>query len=174
LCSRSRSSIRKIYPLSSSPNNFTASQLTSCQPSYQVHYHTTSLIMPANISSTYATNGSVKRYGSSLLPWSWPCKMCVILRSCPESCLCLRSSSSPYHNSSYGPKPSGFESTHNSSLQPLIVTESNSCSYSIDRFNNDLTKSYPAYQYTSSDDSVAAHTTQVQSVIDKFDAVYKK
>jgi hypothetical protein len=129
--------------------------------------------MPAHISSTCATNGSVKRYGSSL-PWSRPCKMCVFLRSCPESCLCLRSSSSPYHDSSYGPKSSGFEGTHNSSLQSLIVAESNSCCYSIDRFNNDLTKSYPAYQYISSDDSVAAHTTQVQSVIDKFDAAYMK
>jgi hypothetical protein len=129
--------------------------------------------MPAHISSTCATNGSINRYGSGL-PWSRPCKMGVFLHFCPESCLYLRSSSSPHHDSSYGPKSAGFEGAHNSSLQSLTLAESNSCCYSIDRFNNDHTKSCPAYQCTSSDDSVAAHTTQVQSVIDKFDAAYKK
>jgi hypothetical protein len=129
--------------------------------------------MPADISSICATNGSVKRYGLSL-PWQSPCNMCVFLHCCPESCLSLGSSSSPYHGSSDGPKSSVFEGIHNSSLRSIVVAESNSCCYSIDRFKNDLTKSCPAYKYASSDDSVAAHTTQIQSAIDKFDAAYKK
>lgn len=151
---------------------FTRQAPSSLIDPYTGNQHIT---MASNNSSTYATDGSAKRYVLFLVSYPAPAmssflrlhKVCPI-RGCLDISLTMFPFSSSKLSITYAPP--AVRAISHTSHRPDRPPKRNT--YSIERYINDSTKNNGKYAYSSTEESVQAHISNMSQQLDRFDAMF--